>query len=417
MSGATAVAARDIRKVYWIPSPARSRNHGWPARLRGLGRRADRLEIRALDDVSFDVVEGEVLGIIGRNGAGKSTLLKILSRITSPTHGTVRMRGHVASLLEVGTGFHPDLTGRENVYLNGMLLGMSTSAVDRTFDEIVEFAGVGAYIDVPIKRYSSGMQLRLAFAVAAHLAADTMIIDEVLAVGDAEFQRKCLGTMRDVSRHGRTTLFVSHNMSAVESLCSRVMWLDNGRVRDVGAPEHVIREYLAAGLRHADSKPERIELRDIPRTAWTTGMGRITAIEFKRLDRVALRRSPWHVDFGEQFGLAIDFALDRHVSDLVVGFGLRNDRGEDVLTSHSADTSFATLASGRTTGTGHVVLTQPWLRPGTYYLEVAVLSGAQMLDHVAEAAIISVEEQSAPDAPPIALKKGMVAPVWEWSIE
>lgn len=417
MSGATAVAARGIQKSYWIPTPDRSRRRDWAARLRAVGRRRDRLEVRALDDVSFDVNEGEVLGIIGRNGAGKSTLLKILSRITSPTHGTVRMRGHVASLLEVGTGFHPDLTGRENIYLNGMLLGMSTRAVDGAFDEIVEFSGVGAYIDVPIKRYSSGMQLRLAFAVAAHLAADTMIIDEVLAVGDAEFQRKCLGAMRDVSRRGRTTLFVSHNMSAVEALCSRVMWLDQGRVRDIGTADHVIREYLSAGLGHVADKPTRIDLRNAPRTSWTTGMGRITAVEFERIDRIGLQRSAWHVDFGEHFGLSIEFELDRHVSDLVVGFGVRNERGEDVLTSHSADTPFGRLPAGRTTARGCVTIRQPWLRPGTYYLEVAVLSGAQMLDHVAEAAVVSVEEQSAPGAPPIALKKGPVAPVWEWRIE
>ena len=411
MSGATAVAAHGIQKSYWIPHPDRPRRRGWAAL-----RRRDRLEVRALDDVSFEVTEGEVLGIIGRNGAGKSTLLKILSRITSPSQGIVRMRGHVASLLEVGTGFHPDLTGRENVYLNGMLLGMSTRAVDGAFDEIVEFAGVGAYIDVPIKRYSSGMQLRLAFAVAAHLAADTMIIDEVLAVGDAEFQRKCLGTMRDVSRRGRTTLFVSHNMSAVESLCSRVMWLDRGRVRDIGPADHVIREYLAAGLGHTENTPTRIELRNAPRTAWTTEMGRITAVEFERVDRVALRRSPWHVDFGEPFALAIEFELHRPVPDVVVGFGVRNDRGEDVLTSHSADTPSMRLGAGRTSGRARVALGQPWLRPGTYYLEVAVLSGAQMVDHVGEAAVLSVEEQSAPGAPPMALKKGMVAPVWEWSI-
>lgn len=414
MSGATAVVAQGIQKSYWIPNPDKPRRRGWAA-VRRYGHRRDRLEVRALDDVSFEVTEGEVLGIIGRNGAGKSTLLKILSRITSPSQGIVRMRGHVASLLEVGTGFHPDLTGRENVYLNGMLLGMSTRAVDRTFDEIVDFAGVGPYIDVPIKRYSSGMQLRLAFAVAAHLAADTMIIDEVLAVGDAEFQRKCLGTMRDVSRRGRTTLFVSHNMSAVESLCSRVMWLDRGRVRNIGTPDHVIREYLSAGFGHADDKPTRVELRNAPRTAWTTEMGRIIAIEFERVDRAALRRRPWHVDFGERFMLAIEFELHRPVPEVVVGFGLRNDRGEDVLTSHSADTPSAALAAGRTSARARVMISQPWLRPGTYYLEVAVLSGAQMVDHVADAVVLSVEEQSAPGAPPVALKKGMVAPVWEWS--
>jgi lipopolysaccharide transport system ATP-binding protein len=199
----------------------------------------------ALDGVSFEVRDGEVFGIIGRNGAGKSTLLKILSRITAPSAGRAEIVGRVASLLEVGTGFHPDLTGRENVYLNGMLLGMTSGAVDKAFDQICDFAGIGAYIDTPIKRYSSGMQLRLAFAVAAHLAADTMIVDEVLAVGDAEFQAKCTTAMRDAAGRGRTTLFVSHNMAAVENLCTRVLWLERGRVIRIGTPEDVVRQYLS----------------------------------------------------------------------------------------------------------------------------------------------------------------------------
>jgi lipopolysaccharide transport system ATP-binding protein len=203
------------------------------------------MDVEALVDVSFDVEEGEVFGIIGRNGAGKSTLLKILSRITSPSAGRAMIRGSVASLLEVGTGFHPDLTGRENVYLNGMLLGMPARAVDKAYDAICEFAGIGPYIDTPIKRYSSGMQLRLAFAVAAHLAADTMIVDEVLAVGDAEFQAKCTRTMREAAGRGRTTLFVSHNMAAVENLCTRVMWLERGRVMRIGAADEIVREYLS----------------------------------------------------------------------------------------------------------------------------------------------------------------------------
>jgi lipopolysaccharide transport system ATP-binding protein len=194
------------------------------------------------------VPEGEVFGIIGRNGAGKSTLLKILSRITAPTEGRATMRGRVASLLEVGTGFHPDLTGRENVLLNGMLLGMPRREVERVFDEIVDFAGVHAYIDTPIKRYSSGMQLRLAFAVAAHLAADVIIVDEVLAVGDAEFQEKCARTMRASTERGRTTLFVSHNMSLVENLCSRAMLLERGRVSNTGPAASVVRHYLRGAL-------------------------------------------------------------------------------------------------------------------------------------------------------------------------
>ncbi|MGC8669458.1 MAG: ABC transporter ATP-binding protein, partial [Chthonomonadales bacterium] len=184
------------------------------------GRAPESQSIWALKDVSFEVQPGEVVGIIGRNGAGKSTLLKILSQITEPTEGRVEMRGRVASLLEVGTGFHPELTGRENIYLNGAILGMTRREIDRKFDEIVDFSGVERFIDTPVKRYSSGMYLRLAFAVAAHLDPEILIVDEVLAVGDAAFQKKCLGRMGEVARSGRTVLFVSHNMAAVKALCT-----------------------------------------------------------------------------------------------------------------------------------------------------------------------------------------------------
>ena len=184
----------------------------------------------ALKDINFTVNEGDVLGIIGRNGAGKSTLLKIISQITAPTSGEIIMHGRVGSLLEVGTGFHPELTGRENIFLNGAILGMSRAEILKKFDEIVDFAGVEEFIDVPIKRYSSGMRMRLAFAVAAHLDPEILIIDEVLAVGDAQFQKKCLGKMKDVSKSGRTVLFVSHNMSAVQALCNRAIFLNDGHI-------------------------------------------------------------------------------------------------------------------------------------------------------------------------------------------
>jgi lipopolysaccharide transport system ATP-binding protein len=201
-------------------------------------------EFWALKDVSFEVRRGEVLGIIGRNGAGKSTLLKILSRITEPSEGRVTIKGRVASLLEVGTGFHPELTGRENIYLNGAILGMRRAEIARRFDEIVAFAGVETFLDTPVKRFSSGMYVRLAFAVAAHLESEILIIDEVLAVGDAEFQKKCLGKMQDVAGHGRTVLFVSHNMAAIRSLCSTGVLLDSGIARSFTEIEQAVTEYL-----------------------------------------------------------------------------------------------------------------------------------------------------------------------------
>ena len=204
--------------------------------------------IWALKDVSFEVKQGEVLGIIGRNGAGKSTLLKMLSRITEPTSGRIEINGRVSSLLEVGTGFHGELTGRENVYLNGTILGMKRGEIAKKFDEIVAFAGVEQFIDTPVKHYSSGMYLRLAFAVAAHLEPEILIVDEVLAVGDADFQKKCLGKMSSVADQGRTIFFVSHNMPAITRLCNRVIYLDEGKLRLDGTAHDVVKAYLHSGL-------------------------------------------------------------------------------------------------------------------------------------------------------------------------
>jgi lipopolysaccharide transport system ATP-binding protein len=204
--------------------------------------------IWALDNVSFKIKKGEVVGIIGKNGAGKSTLLKILSKITEPTEGRVFIRGRISSLLEVGTGFHPELTGRENVYLNGTILGMRKEEIDRKFDEIIEFSGIEKFIDTPAKRFSSGMKVRLAFAVSAHLEPEILLIDEVLAVGDAAFQKKCLNKMQDVGQQGRTVLFVSHNMTAVTRLCDRTILIDNGRVIMDGPSSEVVGEYLNSGI-------------------------------------------------------------------------------------------------------------------------------------------------------------------------
>jgi lipopolysaccharide transport system ATP-binding protein len=217
----------------------------WVSRRRPPSAEREPRALWALRDVSFEISPGEVVGIIGHNGAGKSTLLKILSRITDPTEGEVEVRGRVGSLLEVGTGFHLELTGRENVYLNGAILGMKRTEIARKFDEIVAFAGTEAFLDTPVKRYSSGMYMRLAFAVAAHLEPDTLVVDEVLAVGDAAFQKKCLGKMGDVARHGRTVLFVSHNLGAIRSLCSRAIVCSAGQIQFDGTPNDAIAHYLA----------------------------------------------------------------------------------------------------------------------------------------------------------------------------
>jgi lipopolysaccharide transport system ATP-binding protein len=216
-------------------------------RLRGDNGSRKRKIIWALRNVNFEVAPGEVLGVIGGNGAGKSTLLKILSRITQPTTGRAELFGRVASLLEVGTGFHPELTGRENIYLNGAVLGMKRAELDRKFDQIVEFSELEKFLETPVKRYSSGMYMRLAFAVASHLEPEILVVDEVLAVGDAQFQKRCLGKMRNVATEGRTVLFVSHNMNAVQSLCRRAIWLDHGEVIKEGPVSAVVNEYLASG--------------------------------------------------------------------------------------------------------------------------------------------------------------------------
>ncbi|BBL68647.1 ABC transporter ATP-binding protein [Methanoculleus chikugoensis] len=222
----------------------------------------------ALKDVNFEVERGEVLGIIGRNGAGKSTLLKILSRITHPTEGEIVMRGRVGSLLEVGTGFHPELTGRENIFFNGAILGMKKREIEEKFDEIVKFSGVEKFLDTPVKRYSSGMQVRLAFSVAAHLDPEILLVDEVLAVGDAEFQKKCLGKMGEVASEGRTVLFVSHNMAAVQQLCSSGILLDEGKIVFSGTKDEAVRNYLQCS--ESDSKGDIETRKDRQGSQWLT---------------------------------------------------------------------------------------------------------------------------------------------------
>jgi ABC-type polysaccharide/polyol phosphate transport system ATPase subunit len=238
-----------LSKSYRIGSRSTTLREAVVQGLKSARRPARTEQFWSLADVSFTVAEGESLGIVGRNGAGKSTILKILTGITAPTAGRVRTRGRIAALLEVGTGFHPELTGRENVYLNGAVLGMTRRDIKHRFDDIVDFSGVERFLDTPVKRYSSGMYLRLAFSVAAHLEPDVLIVDEILAVGDAEFQRKCLGRMADASLQGRTLVFVSHDLDTLSRLCTRALWLDSGKVRQLGGAREVVKAYLSDGSR------------------------------------------------------------------------------------------------------------------------------------------------------------------------
>jgi lipopolysaccharide transport system ATP-binding protein len=278
-------------------------------------------EFWALKNVSFELNQGEVLGIVGKNGAGKSTLLKLLSRITEPTEGRITLRGRVASLLEVGTGFHQELTGRENVFLNGAILGMTQREIDKKFDEIVAFAEVEKFLDTPVKRYSSGMYLRLAFAVAAHLEPEILIVDEALAVGDAEFQKKCLGKMDEVSRRqGRTVLFVSHNMGAITSLCPKAIWLERGSVRQWGPARSVINEYLS---QRVPSDAHVIKLDQIPRQNIDDSRLRLESLEW--LSDLPLRH-------GEPLRARIRFTTRASLEGVTVGIGFSSFDGRRLLT-------------------------------------------------------------------------------------
>lgn len=292
----------------------------WIARVRGkedpfakIGESNDRTQkgesdyVWALKDISFDVKKGEVLGIIGKNGAGKSTLLKVLSKVTKPTEGNIKVKGRIASLLEVGTGFHPELTGRENIFLNGAIMGMTKVDIRKRFDEIVQFAGIERYVDTPVKRYSSGMYVRLAFAVAAHLEPDILIVDEVLAVGDAEFQRKCIGKMKDVSaQDGRTVLFVSHNLSQVQSLCTHGILMQRGTLSFEGDINKVLYKYV-----HGDKEGRTIDLSVYPRAGHT-----IPGFRYQSLSLIAPEENIYE---GDKIVFKIKYTAEANFQEALMG--------------------------------------------------------------------------------------------------
>ena len=316
-------------------------------------------EFWALRDVSFEVMPGEVVGVVGRNGAGKSTLLKILSRITEPTTGRVRLYGQIASLLEVGTGFHPELTGRENVYLSGAILGMRRTEIARRFDEIVAFSEIERFIDTPVKRYSSGMYVRLAFAVAAHLEPEILIIDEVLAVGDAQFQQKCLGKMGEAARGGRTIIFVSHNMGAVNQLCGRAVHIAGGRVKEVGPARQVVTRYLSELFRTGEEDLDQLRL-----SREHTSV-RFTRVEMSADDGATL-------DFGRPLEYLLTIHSETDMDELSIGSSIFNGAGHCVGSLITRE-RFAVRSGGETTLRLRVSGVN--LAPGSYYAGFSIGRG------------------------------------------
>lgn len=321
-------------------------------------------EFWALKDVSFEIQQGDRVGIIGRNGAGKSTLLKILSRITEPTQGSIRIKGRVASLLEVGTGFHPELTGRENIYLNGAILGMSKAEIKRKFDEIVAFAEVEKFLDTPVKRYSSGMYVRLAFAVAAHLEPEILVVDEVLAVGDVQFQKKCLGKMEEVGKEGRTVLFVSHNMGTITQLCTRAIHLSFGQIEHIGNVNSVVSRYLTFGNINSSS----LQLIDKGKTNIKNKKMLFHKISIIDQDGVGSTE----LDVRHPFYLDLEYEFKKTLKNIELSVRLYTNDGRPVLTTSQSDCSPESLGL-RNIGVYQAIIKFPamFLMPGSYLMTIA----------------------------------------------
>jgi len=368
----------------------------------GMSAIEDRGIIWALKNVSFNVKEGEVLGIIGKNGAGKSTLLKVLSKITDPTTGRVVFKGRISSLLEVGTGFHPELTGRENIYLNGTILGMSKREVDQKIDEIIEFSGVEKFIDTPVKRYSSGMGVRLAFSVAAHLEPEILIIDEVLAVGDEQFQKKCLGKMDRVAKEGRTVIFVSHNMSAVNQLCSRVLLMEHGQITLDGRPEKVVSHYLMDGksatsswqLPESESDDAAVQFTQVGILSNTNGL-------------------TTNLRYDEDFKIEINYRIGSEIENLVIMCRIGDTYGNTVFTSWDTDAN-AEDYNIRTPGRyiTQCQIANSILKPGVYLVSVSAFVSKRKIyswhDNILSFEISLIGYPLNPE------RQGIIAPIMNW---
>ena len=383
-----AITVSNLTKEYVLGGASVNRDYitlrdklsGWAATA--FTKKAKAQRFRALDDVSFSVAEGSTIGIIGRNGAGKSTLLKALSRITEPTSGSITIHGRVSSLLEVGTGFHPELTGRENIYLNGSLLGMRRAEIIQRFDEIVAFSEVEQFLDTPVKRYSSGMYVRLAFAVAAHLEPEILIVDEVLAVGDVAFQKKCLGKMEDIGHSGRTVLFVSHNMAAITRLCPRVVLLRQGKLVGDGSALDIVKQYLSEGSSGQGLVTELFT--ESRRTDYYGTVTRLASLELKPSAPAPEFR------FGEDFRLRVRFRSIAPVLHAGVGIGIDDIYGSRLMTFNSDESGVAVNTEPGGEYTFDLCVPRPCLNPGRYSLSCAVLSGGQVLDFVMNATAFDV---------------------------
>ena len=363
----------------------------------------------ALRDVSFTIGKGEVVGIIGANGAGKSTLLKILARVTRPSRGRARIVGHVSSLLEVGTGFHPELTGRENVFVNGAILGMREAEIRRKFDAIVEFAEVSDFIDTPVKRYSSGMRTRLAFAVAAHLESEVMLLDEVLSVGDASFQQKCLGKMEDLAGHGRTVVLVSHRIGTIAEMCRRVLWLEHGRLHRDGPTEPVVESYLASIAGAGGERSwgaEGLSLR---------GDARFTLFALRLRNH---RGEPVNVvDAGHEFAVEVEYGLRQPLTSLRVAIEFATLQGSAIFTTLDVDDE--TVAAPREAGRYAAAARIPagLLAPGRRTVSLAVeLPGAVHPETLPNLLSIDIMEGAAPGLVETRMRKGLVRPRLGWQV-
>jgi lipopolysaccharide transport system ATP-binding protein len=366
-------------------------------------RSSDIEDFWALEDLNFEVEEGSRLGIIGRNGSGKSTLLKILSRITEPTTGRVRIKGRVSSLLEVGTGFHPELSGRENIFLNGAILGMNRHEIKRKFDEIVAFAEIEKFLDTPVKRYSSGMYVRLAFAVAAHLEPEILIIDEVLAVGDVEFQKKCLGKMGEVAQQGRTVLFVSHNMGAITRLCERAIWLDEGRIVSDGVPNELVRRYESQCLTTCAVWKRINKGKANGGFAFTHA-----AVKNNKGQATSLFAGD------ESISVEIQYTVHRPLSGCQIGTRICNSDGLVAFYTADSDNS-GVSALPKEPGLYRAVFIIPgnFLAPGTYYLLMAAHLPYRTLYEVIEQAVV-FEVSPTGSLASLDGRLGVISPLIDW---